>query len=479
MQVMIFVLLGIVLGLLVIIFRKLEQKPEIDMSVMATENDKLRHELTSTFSTQRLELQQVLKNQSSALDESFSRQNAAMIDQNKALQALINEKLDKSLSKNFEDKFKTVEVRIVAVEKQVDKIMPMLNERLQQLQDYNEQKLTKIQETLDSKTTSMTKTVSDQLAHLQETNEKKLGQIQHVVDEQLQDVLQKRINQSFELVNNHLESVQKGLGEMRTLASDVGGLKTALTGVKTRGIIGKIQLSRILEQIFTNNQYVEQATIYGGQTAVDFAIKLPGKNNNIESPVYLPIDSKFPIEDYQRLQESLTTGNINEAEKARKELHNRVKSQAASISNKYIQPPITTNYAMMFLPAEGLYAEIVSDTALIEELFNTYQVNVAGPSTITAMLNSLQIGFRTLQIEQKSSQVWVKLSEVKTEFAKYADALEKVHDRIKKADQEMVKLITTRTNAMTRKLRDISIDELKTHEEIAEDRLLTTDESLK
>ncbi|GJM48595.1 DNA recombination protein RmuC [Weissella soli] len=460
MQVIIMVLLIVAIILLVLILNNSRRGVIIDTSELSKQNEALRQTLlensANDASRQRTEMAQAFASQTQALNDLSNRQTLTTNAQTTTLQNLINEKLDESLTKNFVQSFETVNVRMNGVEKQVAQIMPTVNGRLLQLQESNDNRLTAIQDTLDKKISTMTETMNIHLRSLQDANDKKLKEIQHTVDDQLQTVLQKRINESFAQVNTHLQSVQEGLGEMRTLAADVGGLKSALTGVKTRGIIGEIQLSRILEQIFTSNQYLEQANIFGDQTAVDFAIKLPGRENDIEHPVYLPIDSKFAIEDYQRLQDALTAGEASEAQKARKDLHARVKAQAKSISEKYIQPPLTTNYAIMFLPAEGLYAEIVSDVALVEELFNKYKINVAGPSTITALLNSLQIGFKTLQIEQRSSEVWKTLGEVKTEFNKYADTLEKVHDRIKRADEDMTKLVTTRTNVMRRKLSSIA-----------------------
>lgn len=320
------------------------------------------------------------------------------------------------------------------------------------LQSSNEQKLDKIALNLAEMSASITDKFDRKFQELQEANDKKLSQIQNTVDEKLQETLNKRISQSFEQVTNLLTSVDKGLGEMRNLASDVDSLQKVMTGVKTRGIIGEVQLGRILEQIFTSSQYQEQVNIQE-RNAVDFAVIMPGKVAG--SDVLLPIDSKFPLEDYQRLQTALETNDMLAIEASRKALFAAVKAQAKSISEKYILPPKTTDFAIMFLPIEGLFMEVVNNTELYEQLSRDYKVNVTGPTTMTAVLNSLQMGFKTLQIEQKSSEVYEMLGAVKTEFGKFETSLKKVHERLQQSEKEINTLITTRTNVMNRKLRTI------------------------
>lgn len=314
---------------------------------------------------------------------------------------------------------------------------------------------------------TLSKVFEDRFEKLQISNENKLKEIQNTVDKQLQDILQKRINESFSKVNEHLQSVQQGLGEMKNLANDVGGLKNALTNVKTTGIIGEVQLSRILEQALNKNFYLEQAKIFGNNDIVDFAIKLPGANNDMEKPLYLPIDAKFPMERYQRLLNAFDEGDSKNIKEAKADLASAIKKEAKSISEKYIKPPITTDFAIIFFPAEGLYAEVVSDIQLMEDLTTKYKINVAGPSTIMAYLNSLQMGFKTLAIESRTSEVWQTLEAVKKEFSNYSDAIEKVHNKIKQADNEIEKLITTRTNAVNSKLKNFDDIELN----VALDRL--------
>ncbi|MFC4651901.1 DNA recombination protein RmuC [Lactococcus nasutitermitis] len=325
------------------------------------------------------------------------------------------------------------------------------------LQDSNEKKLSQISSNLTELSKNMADKFDNKFKDLQESNDKKLSQIQETVDEKLQETLNRRISQSFEQVTLHLKNVEEGLGEMRNLANDVDSLSRVMTGVKTRGIVGEIQLGRILEQIFTRSQYREQENIQGNN-AVDYAVVMPGKSSDGE--VLLPIDSKFPMEDYQRLQTALEANDSAEIESSRKALFSAVKAQAKSISEKYIFPPKTTDFAIMFLPTEGLFMEIVNNPELYEQLSRDYKVNITGPTTMTAVLNSLQMGFKTLQIEQKSSEVYELLGAVKTEFGKFENSLRKVHERLQQSEKEINTLITTRTNVMSRKLRNIdSIDD--------------------
>jgi DNA recombination protein RmuC len=340
------------------------------------------------------------------------------------------------------------------------------------LQASNEQKLEKISDSLKKSTdrtvsqlTELTESLTGKFdakfKDLQESNDKKLSQIQETVDEKLQETLNKRISQSFAQVTEHLKNVEMGLGEMRNLANDVDSLSKVMTGVKTRGIVGEIQLGRILEQLFTASQYREQANIQGNN-AVDYAVVMPGKSSGSE--VLLPIDSKFPMEDYQRLQMALESNDAPSIESSRKALFNAVKVQAKSIGEKYIFPPKTTDFAIMFLPTEGLFMEIVNNPDLYEQISREYKVNVTGPTTMTAVLNSLQMGFKTLQIEQKSSEVYELLGAVKTEFGTFEKQLKKVHEKLQQSEKEINTLITTRTNVMNRKLRDIdSLDEPTSH----------------
>ncbi|MEA4831794.1 MAG: DNA recombination protein RmuC [Oscillospiraceae bacterium] len=283
-------------------------------------------------------------------------------------------------------------------------------------------------------------------------NAKSLSEIRSTVDEKLQTVLEERLSRSFKDVSERLEQVYRGLGEMQTLANGVGDLKKVLSNVKTRGILGEIQLGAILEQILSPEQYVLNAEIVKNRR-VEFAVKLPGAENG--APVLLPIDSKFPTDAYQRLLDAYETGSPEAVESARAVLERRIKDFAKEIRDKYICPPATTDFAIMFLPTEGLYAEVVR-MGMIETLQNEFRVNIAGPTTTAALLNSLQMGFKTLAIQKRSSEVWETLGAVKTEFGKFEQVLQSVSTRIEAAHDDLDKLITTRTRAINRRLRDVS-----------------------
>ena len=302
------------------------------------------------------------------------------------------------------------------------------------------------------------------LEKLREDNQKSLDKINDTVNEKLQKTLNDRISQSFEAVNNRLAEVYAGLGEMKTVASGVSDLKNVLANVKKRGIVGEIQLSAILDDILTPNQYeVQYHVIPGGREMVDFAVRLPGQEDG--SYVYLPIDSKFPGDKWANLAAAYDTGNADDIRIKRDLLEQEIKRCAKSIHDKYICPPYTTDFAILFLPFEGLYAEVVN-MGLVESLQRDYQVNITGPSTMAAMLNSLQMGFRTLAIQKKSGEVWTILEAAKKEFLSFGDVLESVKKRLHQADDDLEKLIGTRTRAINRKLKTISkIDEsINTHE---------------
>ncbi|MDI1275142.1 DNA recombination protein RmuC [Polaromonas sp.] len=290
-----------------------------------------------------------------------------------------------------------------------------LTTQLQSVSESNARRMGEIRETLEK-----------QLAQLQQTNSAKLDEMRQTVDEKLQTTLETRLGESFKQVADRLEQVHKGLGEMQTLAQGVGDLKHLLTNVKARGIFGEAQLSALLEQVFTVDQYAAQViTRRGGKNPVDFAIRLPGRSDNGD-PVWLPIDAKFPNEDYERLLDAQQRADVLGAEVAGKALEVRIRMEAKSISEKYIEPPYTTDFAILFLPTEGLYAEVLRRPGLMEVLQREHRVTLAGPTTLLAMLNSLQMGFRTLALEKRSSEVWQVLGAVKTEFGKFGDVLAKV-----------------------------------------------------
>ena len=315
--------------------------------------------------------------------------------------------------------------------------------QVQQLSEANARRLTEMRGTLET-----------QLAQLQQNNAAKLDEMRQTVDEKLQTTLQARLGESFKQVADRLEQVHKGLGEMNTLAQGVGDLKHLLTNVKTRGMFGEAQLASLLEQVMAPDQYAAQhATRPGSKNRVDFAIKLPGRSDDGQ-PVWLPIDAKFPNEDYERLLEAQSKADAIQAELCSKALEARVRLEAKSITEKYVEPPYTTDFAILFLPTEGLYAEVLRRPGLIESLQRDYRVTLAGPTTLMAMLNSLQMGFRTLALEKRSSEVWQVLGAVKTEFGKFGDVLARVKEQTQSVLNTLDKA-QTRSNVMHRALRQV------------------------
>lgn len=318
-----------------------------------------------------------------------------------------------------------------------------LEKRVENLSYSNETRLEKIRETVEKR-----------LEYLQNDNNQKLDQMRTIVDEKLQKTIDEKMTRSFALVNERLEQVYKGLGEMQNLAVGVGDLKKVLSNVKTRGILGEIQLGAILKEILSPEQYEENVvTKKSTRNPVEFAVKLPNDNNSF---VYLPIDSKFPADTYQALLNAQDSGNKDEIATAVKNLITRIKSEAKDIHEKYIEPPHTTEFAIMFLPCEGLYAEAVN-RGLVEILQREYKVNIVGPSTMAALLNSLQMGFKTLAVQKRSAEVWNVLSSVKTEFDKFEDVLTMTQQRLNQANSELDKLVGVRTRQIKRKLSDVSI----------------------
>ncbi|MCM1246788.1 MAG: DNA recombination protein RmuC [Roseburia sp.] len=309
--------------------------------------------------------------------------------------------------------------------------------RLSSVQRANTENIEKINTTLENK-----------MKELQESNEKRLEQMQGVVDEKLQKTLETRLSQSFELVSKQLESVGQGLGEMKALAADTKSLKNALTNVKERGTYGEIRLEKLLSDILAPNQYEMNVEISNGKR-VEFAIKLPG---NDDIPLLLPIDSKFPIEDYNRL---LNAEDKQATDEARRSLTSKIRIFAKEIHDKYIVPPKTTDFALMFLPTEGLYAEVVQNVALFEELRDKYKITVVGATTLSAFLASLQMGFKTLAIEQRSQEVWDTLRAVKSEFVKFGDMLTKAQKQLQTADKTLTEIVGRRTRAINRTLRGV------------------------
>ncbi len=333
----------------------------------------------------------------------------------------------------------SVEEKLNVYETRMDKISGILDEKLSQ----NEKRVEQMRQTVENK-----------MEALQKDNNQKLEEMRLTVDEKLHATLDKRLGESFQAVSQRLERVYKGLGEMQTLASDVGNLQRVLTNVKTRGIWGEIQLGALLEQVLAPDQYCGNTTVKPNSTErVEFAVKLPGSDRSGE-PVLLPIDAKFPQADYERLLEAIDGGDQAQVEQCGRKLEQAIKLEAKRIQDKYIEPPYTTDFAVMFLPVEGLYAEVLRRPGLFETLQQDHRVVVTGPTTLAALLNSLQMGFKTLAIERRSSEVWVLLGAVKTEFGRFADLLDKTQKQMHQASAS-IESATRKTRTIQRKLRDV------------------------
>jgi DNA recombination protein RmuC len=332
-----------------------------------------------------------------------------------------------------------------------------LDKRLEQLRDKNDEKLESIR-----------KTVEQRLESLQKDNAEKLEKMRSTVDEKLQSTLEKRLSQSFKVVSERLEMVHKGLGQMQNLASDVSDFKRVLTNVKTRGTWGEVQLENLLEQVFIKDHYSKQVKVNPNRNdVVDFAIKLPDKSSR-DGFIYLPIDAKFPLEDYQRLVVAQEKGDIALAAASQKAMVNRVKLEAKSIKNKYIMPPKTTDFAVLYVPTEGMFAEILREPGLFEMLQSEYRVTIAGPTTIAAILSSYQLGFRTLAIAEQTGQVWELLTGIKSEFGKFGDLLDKTREKLVQATKT-IDSASTKSRTIERKLGKVQQLADKTVEQAEEE----------
>jgi DNA recombination protein RmuC len=308
------------------------------------------------------------------------------------------------------------------------------------------------QQIQDSLETSR-KTINERLGEIQQDNAKKLEDMRKTVDEKLQSTLEERLGASFKIVSERLEQVHRGLGEMQSLASGVGDLKRVLTNVKTRGTWGEIQLEAMIEQVLTANQYAKNmATRPGSSERVEFAIRFPGRDE--DCPVWLPIDAKFPMEDYQRLVDAQDQADLTGIEQAAKALENRIRLEAKTIADKYLEPPHTTDFAVLYLPTEGLYAEVIRRPGLADSLQRDHRVTLAGPTNLLALLNSLQMGFRTLAIEQRSSEVWQVLGQVKTEFGKFGAVIEATEKKLQEASNKFSE-VGRRKRAIDRSLKEV------------------------
>jgi DNA recombination protein RmuC len=310
-------------------------------------------------------------------------------------------------------------------------------------------------DSVEQKMAAVGQLVDEKLKQIQEDNTRQLDKMRETVDEKLQSTLDKRLSESFKQVSERLEQVHQGLGDMRTLATGVGDLKKVLTNIKTRGTWGEVQLGALLEEILAPEQYAKNVRIHeNSNDVVEFAIKLPGHGQQDGDHVLIPVDAKFPVEDYQRLLAAQENADAAAAEEAAKFLETIIKKEAKDIFTKYISPPVTTDFGIMFLPSEGLYAEVIRRTALVQLLQRDYHIQISGPSTFAAFLNSLQMGFRSLAIQKRSGEVWKVLGEVKTEFGKYGDLLDSVHKKLVHATDSMDD-VRKRSRAIQRRLRNV------------------------
>ncbi|MBQ8107697.1 MAG: DNA recombination protein RmuC [Ruminococcus sp.] len=378
------------------------------------------------------------RNDSERLERKLSQSSSEMRTEISQNMQMSMKNLGDILSANQANTQQLMSARLEDMTKSIDSRMKDLEGRFKTLEQNNEQKLE-----------AMRTTMSRQLSGIQEDNNKKLEAIQTTVNEKLDS----KMNESFKLVSERLEAVYKGLGEMQTIATGVGDLKKVLSNVKSRGILGEIQLGAILSEILAPEQYdTDIAVVPRSSNRVEFAIKLPGGDEG--SSVYLPIDSKFPGDTYAALQDAYDSGSAEAVAEAKKHLGEVIRKCARDIHDKYISPPYTTNFGIMFLPFEGLYAEVVS-SGLVEVLQRDYSISVAGPSTMAALLNSLQMGFKTLAIQKRSNEVWEILGAVKTEFSTFAKVLEETQKHVRKVDDDLEKLVGVRTRQINRKLSKV------------------------
>ena len=427
------ILLVIVIVLLIINIFISTRKEEVNMGKISEniENkfDNMQKSFREEFYTNREESRRNEQDNRQEIKVSIDSMTSSISRHIMNLSTLQQNQFDIN-SKNLENTLNSFNENMI---KSLDNLSQLQNEKLSQLK-----------ETTEEKFTELTKSTEENLEKMRVT-----------VDEKLQSTLEKRLGESFKMVNDRLEQVYKGLGEMQTLANGVGDLKKVLSNVKTRGVLGEIQLERILEQFLAQEQYDKNViTKKGSRETVEFAIKLPGKDE-LKETIYLTIDAKFPLDIYNKLVDAYEEGNQNNIDITSKELEKFIRKSAKDIRDKYIDPPNTTEFGILFLPTEGLYAEVIKRQQLVEDLQRNYKINITGPTTLIALLNSLQMGFKTLAIERHSSEVWKVLGAVKTEFSKFETVLNAAQTKLNQASSEIDKLVGTRTRQINRKLESV------------------------
>ncbi len=444
-----------VIGLCLWIIRR-QSRPASDTNtedIVSQVSDKMRREISEPI------LRAEREGQVSLRTEMQNELRGARTEINGTVQTSV-ERLGQNLRETQRETALLQTQRIEAMEKALSALlaerMDGLNATVGQRLSEVERQFREFREQSTASQAEMRRVMEERLTALQSRNAEQLEQMRATVDEKLQKTLDERISQSFRAVNERLSDVYKGLGEMQALAGDVGDLKKVMAGVKTRGILGEIQLGAIMQELLTPDQYEENVvTRPGTANRVEFAVKLPGDTGADGRPLYLPIDAKFPADAYHHVVDAYEAGDPEGIKTATAELEARIKGCAKDIHDKYIEPPYTTTFGIMFLPFEGLYAEVVR-MGLVEVLHNRYRVTVAGPTTLAALLNSLQMGFRTLAIQKRSNEVWEVLGAVKTEFGNFERVLAKAKERIDQTGDELDKLIGTRTRQINRKLKTVA-----------------------
>jgi len=419
--------------------------------------DRLREQLDAALKNLGDSLDKRLHLTQARLDEQLATTRQTVEQRLTAIQTDSGQRLDQ-IRQQSEAGVKGARQEVETALKQFDESLARhLSQLIDSQRAQTGQLLTQLKELVelyDRRLSEVRQTVEQKLTSLQEDNQRSLEQIRLTVDEKLQGTLEKRLGDSFKLVSERLEQVHKGLGEMQSLASGVGDLKRMLTNVRVRGTWGEVQLERMLEQIFAPSEYDKNVATKGGTERVEFALRLPGRGDDGQEFVWLPIDAKFPLEAYQRLQEAQEQGDVAAVDEAARQLEQRLIACAADIRNKYVAPPQTTDFAILFLPTEGLYAEALRRSGLQERLQRDYGVVIAGPTTLYAILVSFQVGFRTLAIQKRSSEVWKLLGAIKTEFGKYGELLDKVRKKLSEATNT-IDDAGRRTRAIEQKLRSV------------------------
>ena len=471
-------LVAVLVNIIIALLRKpaAEADPDKLISMIQQELDRLSGSLKTDLSNLKTEFVNSFSNLKTELDVNLQANRTELGNNMESLRKTIEDKItefSKTLTQSTNSSIekqdqirKETQDRLsefnASLNTSIDAFTQSFNQKLQEFGQLQKQssesylsKHDEIKKATDTNLEAVRKTVEEKLEKLQEANSQKLEEMRQTVDEKLQKTLNTRLAESFKQVQEQLEKVHAGLGEMTNMAKDVGGLKNALTNVKAKGIIGEIQLEALLSSILSPQQYEKNVQIKANSNErVEFAIRLPGDDES-GKPIYLPIDSKFPLESYNKLLKAHEDADSNAITSARRELYSFVKTNARSIRDKYIDPPNTTNWAIMFLPSEGLYAELLQNTALVMELQRDYQIALAGPTILGAYINSLQMGFKTLALQKSSSEVWKLLSAVKTQFSSFGVVLDRAQKKIAGVGTELDLLVGRRTRQIQAKLRKV------------------------